>query len=985
MNDAILLKGVNTHNLKHIDVAIPHGTLTVITGVSGSGKSSLAFDTLYAEGRRRYVESLSAYSRQFLERLEKPDLEFASGILPAIAIEVKNVVTNARSTVGTQTELNDYLRLLFARVGVTYCSSCGQPVSSDSAGNIWEKIVREFDGHFVTVAFPLKIGKKERSFAREIFDEMERQGFLNFIVSGVEMNLEQMRKRVDGTGSVAGQVLSQTGKKNLSRPEPVPLSVLVIVDQLELNPANRSRILDSLESALKYGKGSVSILAEKNGKKQERKFSNRFHCADCDIEYLAPNPNQFSFNSPLGACPECQGFGRVITIDQNLVVPNPRLTLAEGAIEPWTKPSAAWEFKELKAFAKRRKIPMDRPFAELSAQERRWILEGSDDRNFSSVRDFFKYLEKKTYRMHVRIFLSKYRGFLICPKCKGTRLKPEALNVKINQKNIADLSTLTIESLKEFFDRLVLSEHDEAVAEAVLLEIKNRLLFLIEVGLGYLTLERLSRTLSGGEAQRIHLASSLGSALVDTLYVLDEPSVGLHERDNALLIRLLEKLKNLGNTVVIVEHDRTMIEAADQIIDLGPLGGEGGGEIVFSGPFRELTSVKDSYTARYFRGEFKIERRRIGTGSVAGQVSKPNGSRNLSRPEPVPLPRSIKIQTASEHNLKNISLEIPLGQFVVITGVSGSGKSTLMYDILYANYQRWRGRSVQDVGRVGRIDGWNEIGDLLLIDQSPIGRTSRSNPVTYVKAFDQIRKVFASTRDAKAHRLSAGHFSFNVPGGRCEKCEGAGVTKIEMHFLADIYITCEACGGSRYQSRILEMKYRGKNIRGVLDMTIDQALEFFSAKGGSAADGKEEPKICNSLAILSRVGLGYLALGQSATTLSGGEAQRLKLAAELSAAKRDHLLYLFDEPTTGLHYYDITYLLAAFETLLNAGHSICVIEHNMEVIKCADYVIDLGPEGGEGGGEVVYAGPLEGLFKAPRSHTGNALQKYTSRAKIRLF
>ncbi len=926
MNGSIFLKGVRTHNLKNIDVTIPHGTLVVVTGVSGSGKSSLAFDTLYAEGRRRYVESLSAYSRQFLERIEKPDLDFVGGILPAIAIEAKNIVTNARSTVGTQTELNDYLRLFFARIGVTYCSSCAQAVESDTAMSIFDKVNRDFHGQNVTVAFPLVISKKVRTFASEMFGELGRQGFLNFLVSGTQVDLEQIKKK---------------HKKDLNQ-------ILVIVDQLEFIPSNRIRFIDSLESALKYGKGLVSIVSGQDGNMSERKFSSRFHCASCNIEYRTPNPNSFSFNSPLGACPECQGFGRTITIDQNLVVPNPGLSISEGAIEPWTKPSAKWEFKQLKEFCRRRHIPMDQPFSRLKSEQQKWILESSASRDFFSVRDFFEYLEKKTYKMHVRIFLSKYRGYLTCPRCSGARLKPDALAVKIGQKNIADLSALTIASLKQFFNTLVLSEHDQAVAESLLLEIKNRLSFLMEVGLGYLTLDRLSRTLSGGEAQRIHLAASLGSALVDTLYVLDEPSVGLHERDNELLIRLLEKLKDLGNTVVVVEHDRTMIEAADQVIDLGPLGGEYGGEIVFSGPFAQLASAGNSYTARYFRNEFKIERNHeIATSKV-------------------PTKESIRIDKAREHNLKGISFEIPLHQFVVITGVSGSGKSTLLYDILYANYKRFRGRPVQDVGRVERIEGWNYVQDLLLIDQFPIGRTPRSNPVTYVKAFDQIRNVFARTREAKARQLSASDFSFNVPGGRCDKCEGDGTAKIEMHFLADIYVTCEACGGSRYQSRILEIRYRGKNIRGVLDMTVDEALDFF----------KEEPKICNPLSILAQVGLGYLRLGQAATTLSGGEAQRLKLASELSRIANDNLLYLFDEPTTGLHYYDIARLLSAFETLLKRGHSICVIEHNMEVIKCADYVIDLGPEGGEQGGEVVYAGALKGLLNEPRSHTGKALGKY---------
>ncbi|MBI1977909.1 MAG: excinuclease ABC subunit UvrA [Candidatus Omnitrophica bacterium] len=946
VNGAIILKSVKTHNLKNIDVTIPHGSLTVVTGVSGSGKSSLAFDTLYAEGRRRYMESLSAYSRQFLERIEKPDLESVTGILPAIAIEAKNVVTNARSTVGTQTELNDYIRLLFARVGVTYCSICGKKVGQDTATTIFEKVFAELNGSEITIAFPVPIGKKEKSFLAEIFGEFKRQGFLNFLLGGNKLNLTEAEKR---------------SKKD-------PHGILVVVDELNVSAPNRSRFLDSLETALKYGKGVVVIATQTGRMYQEKRFSNRFHCADCNREYRTPNPNTFSFNSPLGACSECQGFGRIITIDQNLVIPNPRLSLAEGAIEPWTKPSASWEFRQLKEFSRRKKIPLDIPFTQLKSGHRKWILEGCEGDDFFSVRDFFDYLEKKTYKMHIRIFLSKYRGYITCPKCQGARLKPEALQVKVDGKHVAELSRLTIRDLNLFFNSLKLSEHDETIAEPVLLEIRNRLSFLIEVGLGYLMLDRLSRTLSGGEAQRIHLAASLGSALVDTLYVLDEPSVGLHERDHLLLIRLLEKLKGLGNTVVVVEHDRTMIEAADQIIDLGPLGGECGGEIVFSGPFSQLQTAKNSYTAAYFRNELKIERQ------------KTNGHAK----------KSIRIDGAKEHNLKDIAVEIPLHQLVVITGVSGSGKSTLMYDVLYGNYERWCGRPIQDVGQVKTIDGWDEVQDLLLMDQSPIGRTPRSNPVTYIKAFDHIRKVFAQTQDARSRRLTAGHFSFNVPGGRCEKCEGGGIEKIEMHFLADIHITCEACGGSRYQSKILEVKYRGKTIRDVLDMTIDEALDFFSAGGG-----KDEPKICGSLNILTQVGLGYLRLGQSATTLSGGEAQRLKLAAELARGGRGGplcppdkttgahrgapLLYLFDEPTTGLHYYDIAMLLSAFETLLKRGHSICVIEHNMEVIKCADYVIDLGPEGGEEGGEVIYQGPLKGLLEVPCSYTGTALKKYLCR------
>ncbi len=930
MNDSILLSGVKTHNLKNIDVAIPHGTLVVVTGVSGSGKSSLAFDTLYAEGRRRYVESLSTYSRQFLERIEKPDLETVSGILPAIAIEAKNIVTNARSTVGTQTELNDYLRLLFARIGSTYCISCGKAVNADSVSTIYEKIKAELESQKIIVAFPILISKKARDYREQILDEFERQGFLTFLIDGSKFSLEELRKQKS---------------KNID-------SFLVVVDEVDLNSENRGRILDSLETALRLGKYLVSVIS----KKTEFKFSSRFHCADCDIDYRPPDPNMFSFNSPLGACPECQGFGRVITIDQCLVVPNQNASLLEGAIEPWTKPSTKWEFKQLKEFCKRRKIPMDVPFSKLKEEQKKWILEKADDKNFYSVKDFFKYLEKKTYKMHIRIFLSKYRGFILCHKCYGTRLKPEALAVKITGKHIAQLSAYTIESLKEFFDALTLSQHDQSVADAILLEIKNRLTFLCEVGLGYLTLDRLSRTLSGGEAQRIHLASSLGSALVDTLYVLDEPSIGLHERDNALLIRLLGKLKKLGNTVVVVEHDRAMIESADQVIDMGPLGGERGGQITFSGPFKQLVSASNSYTAKYFRREFKIER---------DKKPESDGHKN----------RSIRIEKAAEHNLKNISVQIPLNQFVVISGVSGSGKSTLLYDVLYGNYQRFRGRPVQDIGKVGKIEGFSHVKDLLLIDQSPIGRTPRSNPVTYMKSFDHIRKVFAATRDAKLRGLTPSHFSFNVPGGRCEKCEGAGAVKVEMHFLADIFVTCEACGGSRYQSQVLEVQCHGKNIRDVLNLTVEEAIDFF----------RDEIKLKKSLSILVQVGLGYLRLGQAATTLSGGEAQRLKLAFELSHAQDENLLYLFDEPTTGLHYYDITFLLTAFETLLARGHSLCVIEHNMEIIKCADYVIDLGPEGGDAGGEVVYQGALKGLLKEGRSLTGQALKGYLSHGKEKIY
>ncbi|OGX06187.1 MAG: excinuclease ABC subunit A [Omnitrophica bacterium RIFCSPLOWO2_12_FULL_50_11] len=933
MKEAIVLKNVRTHNLKGIDVTIPHRSLVVITGVSGSGKSSLAFDTLYAEGRRRYVESLSSYARQFLERIEKPDVDSVCGILPAIAIEAKNVITNARSTVGTQTELNDYLRLLFARIGKTYCTSCQEQVEPDTSVRIAEKIGAELKGQSLSIAFPLFVGGKTKTFFSQMHEEFERQGFLHFFVSRKPAELSELHKKLT-------KAVDQ---------------ILVVVDRLEPSDANRSRFIESLETALGFGRGKVSVVSTAGGVFTERKFSNRFHCARCDRDYREPTPNAFSFNSPLGACPDCQGFGRVITVDWNLVVPNPNLSIEDGAIEPWTKPSAKWEFRQLKNFCANRDIPIKKPFSMLSAQHRKWILEGGVGDEYFSVQDFFDYLQKKTYKMHVRILLSKYRGYVTCSRCGGTRLKPEALAVRVNRKNIAELSAMDLATLREFFESLPLSEHDCAVAKPVLSEIRNRLSFLMEVGLGYLTLDRLSRTLSGGESQRIRLAASLGSALVDTLYVLDEPSVGLHDRDNVLLIRLLKKLKDLGNTVVVVEHDRTMIKAADEVIDLGPLGGEQGGKVVFSGPFSSLLSVRDSHTARYFRGELAIQRN---GGKGAGCFT---------------FEEAIHVHKASEHNLKGISVKIPLHCFTVVTGVSGSGKSTLMYDVLYANYLRWLGRSVQEVGAVERIDGWDGVDDVLLIDQSPIGRTPRSNPVTYVKAFDPIRKLFSSTSDARKRKLSAGYFSFNVPGGRCDQCQGEGVQKIEMHFLADLYVTCEACSGTRYQAQVLDVRYRGKNIREVLDLTVDEALEFF----------KDQPKATDPLSVVAQVGLGHLRLGQSATTLSGGEAQRLKLASELVHGRQHDgrpqgapLLYLFDEPTTGLHYYDIASLLSAFETLLARGHAICVIEHNLEVIKCADYVIDLGPEGGDQGGRVVYEGPLQGILKVEESHTGAALKRY---------
>lgn len=923
--DAIVLRGVRTHNLKNFDLILHHKKLYVVTGVSGSGKSSLAFDTLYAEGQRRYVESLSAYARQFLERMEKPDIEGVSGIPPAIAIEAKNVITNARSTVGTQTEVNDYLRLLFARIGRTFCSRCGQPVAKHTPEKVAELLLKKFPSEKSILLTPIRLGRRGAKYLEEFLPELSKQGFTEVFEGGKPIPFSRFR------------------------PTRNAAEIWVVVDSLSHEIKTRKRLVESLELAYRIGKGEAA--AWLGHVSQRLSFSEKFRCDGCAVDYREPTPNLFSFNSPLGACPTCQGFGRVITIDWDRVIPDTQKSLEEGAIEPWTKPSSRWEFRHLMDFCRRHRIPWKTPWRELSDQHKKWILEGREgEKKYFSVQEFFRYLETKTYKMHIRVFLSRYRGYVLCPLCLGNRLKAEALAVKVSGKNIAELSHLPLEELSAFFENLRLDPEEEKKAEPILLEIRKRVRFLKEVGLSYLTLDRLSRTLSGGEVERIHLATSLGSGLVDTLYVLDEPSIGLHERDNGLLIRLLKELRDLGNTVVVVEHDRTMIEAADEVIDLGPLGGERGGELVFQGSVGDLVRQSRSLTGNYLAGRLEIGWRR----------HKANTSSS---------PAAIKIFGASEHNLHSIDVSIPLGQFVVITGVSGSGKSTLVYDVLYQNYLRWRGRPVQDLGKVREICGFGKIGEMVLVDQTPVGRTPRSNPATYLKAFDEIRKIFGMSQTARKAGFGARHFSFNAEGGRCEECKGDGRIKIEMHFLADVYVPCEACGGKRFKPDVLKIRYLGKSIDEVLQMTVEEALSFF----------RDRPLLKEKLSVLQKVGLGYLRLGQPAPTLSGGEAQRLKLAYEVGARTGEQILYLFDEPTTGLHYHDISYLMGAFEELLARGHSLVVIEHNMEVIRCADWIIDLGPEGGEEGGNVVYAGPREGLLESPLSHTGHYLNRHLRR------
>lgn len=913
--DAVILRGVKTHNLKNINLMLPHQKFYVVTGVSGSGKSSLAFDTLYAEGQRRYVESLSAYARQFLERMEKPDAESIAGIPPAIAIEAKNVITNARSTVGTQTEINDYLRVLFARAGHTICPDCGLEVVAGRPETAADLLLEKHPEKEAAVLFEVPLGKKGSDYLKEFLPELERQGFSEFFLQG--------------------RILQAA---DLLRAKKIPDSIAVVTDRLRLQTKSRKRLVDSLELAFRLGKGEIRIAVGGDG----LRFSEGLRCFQCGKVFKEPAPGLFSFNSPLGACPVCQGFGRVITLDWNLIVPDLNKSIAEGAIEPWTKPSSHWEFKQLLKFSARKKIPINKPWKELSETQRQWILQGLKGEDYFSVQDFFDYLGKKTYKMHVRIFLSKYRGFSPCPACKETRLKPEALYVKISGKNIQGLQSLSLEELGRFFETLKLTRAELDRSEPVLLEIKNRVRFLNDVGLGYLNLSRLSRTLSGGEVQRIHLATSLGSALVDTLYVLDEPSIGLHERDNRLLIRLLRELRDLGNTVVVVEHDRTMIEAADEVIDLGPESGGQGGRVVFQGSVESLKSA-GTLTGDYLSGRREVVRRKPHKGKSS---------------------KWIKIRKAAEHNLKGIDVNFPLRQFVVITGISGSGKSTLLYDILYRHYLRFRGRPVQDLGNVGSIQGFEQIDEMLLIDQSPIGRTPRSNPATYVKAFDEVRKIFAGTPSARRQGFGPGHFSFNVDGGRCPVCKGDGRVKVEMHFLADVYVVCEECQGKRFRPEILEITYQGQNVDDVLAMTLDEACKFF-------AGGKN---LVQKLGVLQKVGLGYLRLGQSATTLSGGEAQRLKLACEMTEGRARHVLYLFDEPTTGLHDHDIHYLMGAFEALLERGHSLVVIEHNMEVIRSADYLVDLGPEGGERGGELIFSGPYNDFLNCTNSYTAEYLR-----------
>jgi excinuclease ABC subunit A len=976
--DSIVVRGARVHNLKNIDFEVPHNSLTVVTGVSGSGKSSLAFDTIYAEGQRRYVESLSAYARQFLERIEKPDADTIDGIAPAVAIKQKNTTRNPRSTVATATEIYDYLRLLFARVGRTYCAKCGREVKKDTVDEVADTILALDPETRLQVFFPLR---QPGPIVEEPVAKVSRTSKTRKAAPAPELT-DALRARLFDLRKAGFNRLYQAGEVfEFSTPESLldidfTKPVFMLVDRLVVSAEGRARIVDAIETAYRESGEVIFEVHEteaiatpaatdrirpepvEGSVRPTLRFAQRFECKHCNIRYEEPEPRLFSFNNPYGACPRCQGFGNTIDFDLNLVIPDPLKTLSEGAIEPWTKPKYRPLFTDMKRFAKQAGVPLDVPWVDLEEDHKNLVLNGEG--KFLGVRGFFNQLERKKYKLHVRVFLSRYRGYSQCSECNGSRLRLEARQVKINGRNICEICGLTVEDTLRFFEQVELSPQEAEIADKVLQEIRERLRFLNDVGLEYLTLNRLSSTLSGGEAQRIQLATSLGSRLVGTLYVLDEPSIGLHPRDTHRLIKILHDLRDLGNTILVVEHDPDIMRAADRILDLGPGAGENGGKLVAEGTYDEILRNHVSLTGRYLSEDLRIQapvtRRKPGT-------------------------QQIKIRGVRANNLKGVDIDIPLAMLVAITGVSGSGKSTLLHQVLYRALAQAKQQSGN--GASGPAASWESlegdqfIEEVVLVDQSPIGRTPRSNPVTYIKAFDAIRELFASLPESKKRGFSAGHFSFNIPGGRCEVCQGDGTVTVEMQFLADVELICEECKGTRYKPTVLEVRYRGKNIHEVLNLTVKEGLKFFA----------EVPKLTEKLRSLEEVGLGYLRLGQSATTLSGGEAQRMKLAAHLQPAAREagrsesgsgprprrRLLYIFDEPTTGLHFDDVSKLLAAFRRLIEAGGSIVVIEHNLEVIKTADWVIDLGPEGGSRGGKIVGVGPPEAIAKLEGSYTGKYL------------
>ncbi|MBS1805276.1 MAG: excinuclease ABC subunit UvrA [Acidobacteria bacterium] len=967
-NDAIVIRGARTHNLKNISCEIPHGKLTVVSGVSGSGKSSLAFDTIYAEGQRRYVESLSAYARQFLERIEKPDVDEIDGLAPAIAIKQKNTTRNPRSTVATATEIYDYLRLLYARCGEVHCIYCDGLVKRDSIDEVAESVLALGEGTRLNALFPVKHQEHEPKDAAATKPAKRGKGTAKASAKAAsaaavaEPLSEGMKARLlELRGSGFNRLYQDGTIYEFSTPESLidvdfAQPVYVLLDRIVVSAENRARIVDAAEIAYRESGDVIfeTVPREEGTERIRRRFSGEYECTNCHRPGKEPEPRLFSFNNPFGACPRCQGFGNTVDYDLNLVIPDKGLSLTDGAIDPWNRPKYRPWFTDMKKQAASLGIPMDVPWRELSEAARETVLRGKAD--FAGVHGFFAAMERKKYKLHVRVMLSKYRGYAECPECRGQRLRAEARAVRINNLNICQSAALTIAKAKDFFANVKLTPMQDEIAGPILEEVRQRLSFLDAVGLEYLTLDRLASTLSGGEAQRIQLATSLGSHLVGALYVLDEPSIGLHTRDTDRLIKILKELRDLGNTIVVVEHDSDVLRAADHLLDLGPGAGEFGGKILAEGVLAEIEANPNSLTGKY----------------LSGKIAIPVPTRRRERGR-----EKLVLKGAEANNLHGLNVEIPLGMLVAITGVSGSGKSTLVHQVLYRAVARALGQTDggDPSGVFRSLTGAERLNDVVLVDQTPIGRTPRSNPITYIKGFDLIRELFASQPDAKKLSLTPGHFSFNVPGGRCNTCEGDGTVTVEMQFLADVELPCEDCNGTRYQARILQVQYKGKNIHEVLQMTVKEALRFFAG----------QTRLLEKLAVLDEVGLGYLRLGQSATTLSGGEAQRVKLAAHLAQVRSanatakpsqaSRVLYILDEPTTGLHFDDVSKLLTAFRKLIDGGGSLIVIEHNLDVIKSADWVIDLGPEGGEGGGKIVAEGTPEEIAQSLHSHTGHWLAK----------
>ena len=981
--DQITIRGARTHNLKGIDVDIPHNCLTVVSGVSGSGKSSLAFDTVYAEGQRRYVESLSAYARQFLERIEKPDVDHMDGLAPAIAIKQKNQTRNPRSTVATATEIYDYLRLLYARCGSVTCLHCGGVVKRDSVDEIVNSLLAlSGDASRVYALFPIVKteirleplqGSSTEVVAalkpvRKIAAKKPTKNPVNIaaatLTDTLKERLLELRRR--GYNRLYQQTAEQLAANlpgaivEFSTPESLleldfSQPIFVLADRLSVSPDARARIVDAIETGYREsGEIQFLTLPRDGTASQTFRYSSAFECTTCHRAYRDPEPRLFSFNNPFGACPRCQGFGNTIDFDPGLIIPDRSKSLDDGAVHPWTTTKYRPHHGEMKRAAKLAGVPTDVPWFDLSPAQQRFIEDGQGI--FPGIRGFFSALDKKKYKLHVRVFLSKYRGYALCPDCRGTRLRAEARAVMIQGKNISEVVALTITAATDFFNTLALSPAQMEIAGKVLEEVRQRTTFLHQVGLDYLTLDRLSSTLSGGESQRIQLATSLGSRLVGALYVLDEPSIGLHTRDTAKLIRIMEDLRDLGNTILVVEHDPDVIRAADYLLDLGPGAGELGGQLLAAGTVAEVMADPASITGKYLSGRLTIP---------VPKVRREPGREHL------------RLTGARIHNLRGVDLDIPLNLLCCVTGVSGSGKSTIVHQVLYRALQQALGQTEggDPTALYRELSGSQHLNEVILVDQSPIGRTPRSNPVTYIKAFDDIRALFAAQPDAKRKGFAAGAFSFNVPGGRCDVCEGDGTVTVEMQFLADIELPCEECNGTRYKTAILDIKYKNKNIYDVLSMTVKEALVYFAG----------HPKIVDKLYVLDEVGLSYVRLGQSATTLSGGEAQRVKLASHLATARsisnrsagndaaakaRSRTLYILDEPTTGLHFDDVAKLLAAFRKLIEGGGSLLVIEHNLDIIKSADWVIDMGPEGGDGGGQVVAVGTPEEIAASPASHTG---------------